>query len=162
MNLLIQHIIQQLEDIQEGKLWIGSNYKSKLNQVQEQDFFKRPIEDLHSVAEILSHLTLWREEAVLKINTGKGSKTDACEENWLPNDQLKLKGVETIKSDYNNSLKEIIRLLQQKDDSFLQQEYYDTDFKGNYTYQWLLNGMIQHDIYHLGQLGIIIKFLNPK
>lgn len=159
MNILIQHIIQQLEDIQEAKLWIGSNFKSQLNKVSEQDFFKRPMEDLHSVAEILSHLTLWREETVLKIKTGKGSKTDECEENWLPNNQLQLKGAETIKSNYDNSLIETIRLLQNKDDSFLQQEYYDTDFKGNYTYQWLLNGMIQHDVYHLGQIGIIIKFL---
>ncbi len=162
MNTLIQHIIQQLEEIQNGYLWIGSNYERKLKQVSNEDFFKRPLENLLSVAEILSHLTLWREETILKINTGKGSKTDQCEENWLPNDQLRLKGIETIISEYNNSLKEIVRLLHTKDDSFLDLEYYDTDFKGNYTFRWLLQGMIQHDVYHLGQIGIVIKFLNIK
>ena len=116
MNILIQHIIQQLEDIQNGNLWIGSNYERKLKHVADQDFFKRPTKDLHSVAEILSHLTLWRQETILKIKTGKGSKTDACEENWLDNEQLQLKGLETITSEYAQSLKEIIILLQQKDD----------------------------------------------
>ncbi len=162
MNTLIQHIIQQLEEIQNGYLWIGSNYERKLKQVSNEDFFKRPLENLLSVAEILSHLTLWRKETILKINTGKGSKTDQCEENWLPNDQLRSKGVGTIISEYNNSLKEIVRLLHTKDNSFLDQEYYDTDFKGNYTFRWLLQGMIQHDVYHLGQIGIVIKFLNIK
>lgn len=160
MKVLVQHIIQQLEEIQNGYLWIGSNYERKLKQVSDEDFFKRPLENLLSVAEILSHLTLWREETILKINTGKGSKTDQCEENWLPNEQLRLKGAEAIVSAYANSLKEIVRLLQTKDDSFLDLEYYDTDFKGNYTYKWLLQGMIQHDVYHLGQIGIVIKYLS--
>ncbi|WP_255420549.1 hypothetical protein [Aquimarina sp. AD10] len=41
----------------------------------------------------------------------------------------------------------------------MKKEYYDTDFKGNYEYSFLLNGMLHHDIYHLGQLGLIIKYL---
>ena len=66
MNNVVQYIIQQLEEIQHGKLWIGSNFQSKLSQVSEEDFFKRPTESLHSVAEILSHLTLWRTETIFK------------------------------------------------------------------------------------------------
>ncbi|UOB19345.1 DinB family protein [Abyssalbus ytuae] len=162
MNILIQHIINQLTLVQNGKLWVGSTYQSKLREVSESLVFKRPLPDLHSIAEIISHLTLWREEAILKIKTGTGSKTDDCEENWWPVHKLKLKGWSKIKADYDHSLLTLIELLQNKDDTFLDQKYYDTDFKDYYPYRFLLDGMLHHDIYHLGQLGIIIKFLKEN
>lgn len=161
-NTMIKHLVEQLIEVQKGKLWIGSSYDSKLNQIEDNLVFKRPVKVLHSIAEIMSHLTFWRNEAILKIKTGKGSKTDDCEENWLTNDQLKIKGWVKIKSEYDNSLSELIALLEEKDDEFLNEKYYDTDFKGNYKYSFLINGMLHHDIYHLGQLGIIIKFLREK
>ncbi len=159
MNVLIQHIIEQLKEIQEGKPWIGSTYKSKLEGIDSDLVFERPHPDLHSVADIISHMNLWRREAILKIETGKGSKTDACEENWLPENKLKAIGWTALKSEYDATLNRIISLLEEKEDSFLEVEYYDTDFKAMYPYSFLLKGMLHHDIYHLGQLGIIIKRL---
>jgi len=162
MKYIIENIIQQLEEVQNGKLWIGSNFDSKLNQVNEKSAFLRPIENLHSVAEIISHLTLWRKETILKIKTGKGSKTDDCEENWLANHKLEILGWDNIKLEYDKTLSELIDLLKSKDDEFLNEQYYDTDFKGNYEYSFVVNGMLHHDIYHLGQLGIIIKYLKEN
>jgi len=162
MRALIENIIQQLEDVQNGKLWIGSSFDSKLNQIDENLVFLRPMESLHSVAEIISHLTLWRRETILKIQTGRGSKTDDYEENWLTNDKLKKKGWNDIKSAYDDTLSELIMLLKSKDDTFLNELYFDTDFKGDYEYSFVINGMLHHDIYHLGQLGIIIKHLKQK
>ncbi|MCK8521045.1 DinB family protein [Aquimarina sp. D1M17] len=164
MKTLINHIIEQFVEIQSGKIWIGSSYNIKLSTVDENLVFINPIQGLHSIAEIISHLTLWRKETILKIKTGKGSKTDDCEENWLPNHKLKLLGWEYIISEYNKTLNELIDLLQSKNDDFLDNEYYDTDFKGNYKYSFVIKGMIHHDLYHLGQIGIIIKYLkeHPK
>ena len=159
MKTLINNIIEQLLEIQNGKIWIGSSYDSKLSRINNNLVFTRPIANLHSIAEIISHLTLWRNEAILKIKTGEGSKTDDCEENWLTNETLKTKGWARIKSEYDHSLTELIDLLKEKEDTFLNETYYDTDFKGTYEYRFLLNGMLHHDIYHLGQLGIIIKYL---
>ena len=98
----------------------------------------------------------------MKIKTGKGSKTDDCEENWLNNDKLKVIGWDRIKSSYNKTQSDLIELLKSKKGDFLTEEYYDTDFKGYFTYNWLLNGILQHDAYHLGQIGIIIKYLKMK
>lgn len=162
MKYILEHIIEQYEEVQNGKLWIGSTFESKLKQVGENEVFTRPIKGLHSIAEIISHLTLWRKETILKIQTGTGSKTDDCEENWLNNDKLKILGWAKIKSEYDNTLSELIELLKTKKDSFLSEEYYDTDFKDNYEYRFIINGMLHHDLYHLGQLGIIIKYLKEN
>jgi hypothetical protein len=162
MNPLIQHIIDQLREVQTGKPWMGPTYARKLAGLDEPLVFERPLPNMHSVAEIISHLTLWRKETLLKIRTGMGSKTDACEENWLTNDILRKKGWAQIKSEYDQSLTELIELLEGKDDAFLSEQYYDTDFKGNYPFAFVLNGMLHHDIYHLGQLGLILKFLKKS
>ncbi len=159
MNSIINTITAQLIEIQKGMPWIGSTYYSKLHEIDARLVFIRPLKELHSIAEIISHLTFWRKETLLKIKTGKGSKTDDCIENWLPNEVLKTQGWAKIKTEYDESLVELIALLKTKEDTFLEEIYYDNDYKGNYTYEFLLNGMLHHDIYHLGQLGIILKFL---
>lgn len=162
MNSIINHIVEQFTEIHTGKPWIGSSYESKLKEIDPESAFVRPFEDLHSVAEILSHLTFWREEAILKIKTGSGSKTDDCEENWLPVESLRAKGWDRIKSEHEQSLSELLDLLRDEDDDFLLQGYYDTDFKGRFNYSFLINGMLHHDLYHLGQLGTIIRRLSGK
>ena len=83
-------------------------------------------------------------------------------ENWLSNVELKPKGLNRLMSEYNDTLVEMVNLLESRSDDFLQEEYYDTDFKRDCTYEFLLCGMIHHDIYYLGQIGIIIKFLNRR
>ena len=158
-NTLVNNLTLQFQTIQNGKNWVGSSYTGMLGKVAEDRYFESPAEGLHSVAALFSHMNLWRQEAIIKIKTGRGEKTDDCPENWLDLESLKTKGWSVIKAEHDQSIAELIGLLKQRDDAFLLQEYYDPDFKGNYTYSWLLNGLLHHDIYHLGQLGITVKFL---
>ena len=78
MDRTIRHIVNQLKKIQDGPLWVGANYSKRLSGVDDDAAFIRPIKGLHSIAEIISHLTFWRRETLLKIKTGTASKTDAC------------------------------------------------------------------------------------
>ena len=73
---------------------------------------------------------------------------------WLSNTSW-----QALKHDFDSSLDTIITLLSTKNDSFLEATYYDTDFKDYYPYSFVLYGMLHHDLYHLGQIGIIIKHL---
>ncbi|REE79890.1 DinB family protein [Lutibacter oceani] len=162
MKTLINNFIKQLKEIQDGQIWLNVSFKKKLDLLDEKEVFKRPIPKLHSVAELISHLTFWRKEAILKIKTKKGLLTDESEENWLTIEQLKKIGWKKIQADYNNSLSEIILLLEQKDDSFLYETYYDNDYKDDYKYLFLIEGMLHHDIYHLGQIGMLTKLLSVR
>jgi len=162
MKTIINEIIKQLRDIQNGKIWIGENFNKKLINLTSETAFTRPISTLHSVAEIISHLTVWRQESILKIKTRKGSITDDLEDNWFGIEHLQKDGWHKILANYNQSSEELIDLLEAKDDSFLQEIYFDTDYKGNYPYSFLINGMVHHDLYHLGQIGIILKLINEK
>lgn len=159
MQVLTSYIVQQLLDSQSGKTWIGSNFDRKLANINDHNAFIRPTPELHSVAEIMSHLTTWQKETTAKIKTGSGTLTDDSKENWYNNVHLKEKTWPTILADYKTSLSTLVDILKTKEDSFLKEEYYDPDFKSNYPFSFVIDGMLNHNIYHLGQLGIIVKFL---
>ena len=158
----LEAIIGQLQAVHTGKLWMGDNFMKKIRDVSEQNAFVRPLENVHSIAEIVSHLNTWRFEAILKVKTGKGSLTDEDEANWYSRETLLTKGWPMILQEFEKSNEELIGLLGDHRDAFLDELYYDNDFKGNYPYRFLLEGMIHHDIYHLGQIGLIMKLLKQN
>ena len=114
---------------------------------------------MHSVAEILAHSTAWRIDAVVKIKTGKGELTEASDLDWPDLDLLKEKGWELIYKEYVDSVDSLIRLLEEKDDDFLDEIYSDPEFNGNFPYSFTVYGIFQHDIYHLGQIGLVVSML---
>jgi len=158
MNKLVTAIIDQMEQIHQGNGWIGVNFKKKVNDLTDIEFFHQ-VKGMHSIAEIVSHLTTWRLETILKVKTGKGSITDDDPSNWKPNMVLKQLGKEEILLKHHESLLKLLKLLKQKNDDFLSEMYYDTDFQSKYPYSFLVEGMLHHDIYHLGQIGLLIKCL---
>ncbi len=156
-NILIKNIIAQFQDIQEQELWLDENFKKKMDHLPEDLAFKRPFPELHSVAEIISHIYVWRKETILKLNGKSSHLTIESAENWLTNDRLERKGWETLKSEFYNSQKEIIELIEKETDDYLEKECTD-----GYKFKYLLEGLIHHDLYHLGQIGIVTKFLGMK
>jgi uncharacterized damage-inducible protein DinB len=158
-NILIKDLVKQLNDIQKNKLWMGDNFEKKLNSLSAEQAFIRPLEKLNSVAQIIAHLSFWNRDLITKLNTGEGVFLESDKENWNSTEELQKQGWSTICENYQSSLDEVIKILNSKDDSFLKQVYYDQDFKQDFTYDFVLNGALHHHLYHLGQLGIVIKLI---
>lgn len=148
-----------MREVHDGLIWAGTSYNKRLSQLNENKLFVRPLPSVHSIAEIIAHIISWRKDTILKLKTGRGQLTDEQPENWKSNEELKIIGWEKIREEDNNTLRELFQLLQDKDDTFLNELYYDPEFKGNYPYSFVLEGMLHHDIYHLGQIGLVIKLL---
>ena len=159
MNKQINSIKRQLSDVHYGLIWAGTSYNKKLSQLKENELFVRPLPSVHSIAEIIAHIISWRKDTILKLKTGQGELTDDQPENWRSNDELKSIGWKKLREEDNSTLSELFELLQDKDDTFLNELYYDPEFGGNYPYSFVLEGMLHHDIYHLGQIGLVIKLL---
>lgn len=154
-------IINQMKQIHFGESWIGVNFKNKIKDLSTTDFFYQP-NGIHSIAEIISHLTTWRLETILKIKTGCGSITDDDPSNWRSNEELKKIGKAEIIRMHSESLSELLEILENKNNNFFEDLYYDTDFKGNYPYSFVVQGMLHHDLYHLGQIGILIQYIRSN
>lgn len=152
---LIQNIISQLLDIQEKENWLDENFKRKLGSVEAEKAFERPLPELHSVAELISHVLVWRIESIRKLKGLDANLTVDSPENWRTNDQLKAIGWLNLQKEFYQSIYTLIEMLSDKEDTFLENKYRD-----GYSFKYLIEGLIHHDLYHLGQLGITIKFLN--
>ncbi|MGB5318045.1 MAG: DinB family protein, partial [Eudoraea sp.] len=87
---------------------------------------------------------------------------DEMPENWPTNTQLKEKGWDTIWKEHLKSRSSFVNLLEKKQDSFLNETYFDPEFKGNYPYSFAIDGILHHEIYHLGQIGLVVKLLKEK
>lgn len=154
-NKIVQLLARQLQDNFDGDNWLDENFDKKLKKVTAENAFVRPLPEMHSVAELVAHLLIWREEGVKKLSGKRPTINAESPESWRNNDSLRSIGWARLKSDLANCQKELMALLKDKSDAFLE----DNDYVPGYSYQYVLEGLIHHDIYHLGQIGITLKFL---
>ncbi len=159
MSKIIQVIVNQLESIHRGHNWFGQSYQTKLQDMDPAKYFERPQPGIHSVAELIAHATAWRKDAAIKIKSGKGVLTEASDKDWPDLELLKKKGWDDIYREYVESVDSLIGLLKSKEDSFLDEKYTDPEFDGEFPYSFAIHGIVQHDLYHLGQIGLVCKML---
>ena len=156
-NKLIKNFVRQLKDIQDEENWLDENFKNKIDKISEEQAFKRPIEKIYSVAELVSHILVWRNESIRKLKGMKKNLTIDSPENWQTNDQLKEMGWKKLKTALYESQIELIELIKNQTDDYLENEYIE-----GYTFKYLIEDLVHHDLYHLGQIGVTIKLLNTK
>jgi uncharacterized damage-inducible protein DinB len=153
-QVLIKDIIRQLNEIQDGSLWFDQCFKEKIGSLSDEDAFAIPVSGVHSVAEHISHILECRKECLLRF---KGIKRELMNspDDWKDNTSLREIGWDNLKKFLYESTASLILMLENRDDAFLQTRFQDTD----YNFHYLIEGIIQHDLYHLGQIGITIKLL---
>lgn len=155
---IVENTIGQLRDVQNGITWYDDNIEKKINSIPPTQAFIRPLPEIHSVAEIVSHMLVWRKDTIAKL---KGQDSDLgidSPENWKNNDQLQMIGWDNLKKELSDSQEELVNYLSDKDDPYLM----DTMYKGGFSLKYLVEGLLHHDLYHLGQIGITIKLLNCR
>lgn len=155
---IINNTIGQLKDIQSGLTWYDDNFDKKLEPITDEKAFERPIPQVHSVAELVSHIWVWGNDTIKKLNGQKSNLTIESPENWKGNEELKKIGWKKLKSDLKKSQRELTDFLADKTDDYLENNKYD----GKYSLKYMVEGIIHHDLYHLGQIGTTIKLLETS
>ena len=152
-QILIKDLIDQFIEIQSGTPWLDETFDKKLLKVDDINAFTRPLPDVHSIAEILSHLVVWRFEILSRLEGNERKLWADRAENWLSNEELEKNGWNDLIRRFDQSQDKLIGFLQSKDDTFLEITYKDKNFK------YLVEGLLHHDLYHLGQIGLVNKLL---
>lgn len=150
-------IIRRQEAITGGENWLGESFRGKIDLLTEEEAFRKPLHQIHSVAELISHLTVWKEENIKKLNGKPATLTMESPENWRSNEELKAVGWEVLKERFYSVSQHLTGFLQDKNDDFLEESLHP--YESNRT---ILEGLIQHDIYHLGKIGITIKLVTEN
>ena len=154
-QILIKDLIDQFIEIQNGTPWLDETFDKKLLKINDKNAFTRPLPDVHSVAEILSHLLVWRFEILSRLEGNDRILWADSAENWKSNEELEKNGWEDLIRRFEQSQDKLIGFLQSKEDTFLENAYKDKNFK------YLVEGLLHHDLYHLGQIGLVNKMLKP-
>ena len=153
MNETIR-INSQLKRAYQGEAWHGPSLRELLEGVTAEQAAAKSIPNVHSIWELVNHIITWEEIARRRLEGDPVSQipdeynfppvTDTSEAVW----QATLKKLE----DGNKALREAIKKI---DDQQLDEIALGT----NYSIYFMVHGVIQHDLYHAGQIALLKKTL---
>ena len=155
MNKETQYIIKSFESTLSGLPWFGRSVYEILAEADETKTNTKLNGTEHSMMELLWHMNTWAEFVLGSLENKTVDEMKSIEANdWReidPKVHTWKKGMEQLKATHSK----IIEILDKKEDSFLSEIVPTRKF----NYRFMLNGLIQHNIYHLGQVAYLKKML---
>jgi uncharacterized damage-inducible protein DinB len=149
----VVRIGSQLKRAFEGGAWHGSSLRELLAGVSAEQAASRPLGGAHSIWEIVLHIAAW-QDFVTRAVEGEPMPTNLPEEeNWPPiADEGEAAWREAAESlgEGNKRLRDAVRKLGEED--------LDRIVAGReYSVYFMLHGVLQHSLYHAGQIALLKK-----
>lgn len=149
----VARIGSQLKRAVEGGAWHGPALLELLEDVSAERAAARPITDAHSIWEIVLHVAAWQEFAAEAVEGGSMPIDLADEANWPPvSDAGEAAWREAVArvGDAGRRLRLALRKLSDED--------LERIVPGReYNFYFLLHGVVQHGLYHAGQVALLKK-----
>jgi uncharacterized damage-inducible protein DinB len=147
-----ERIADQLKRAFDGDAWSGPSVRDVLNGVTAEMAFKRPLQDVHSIWELVHHITAWVDIVRRRV---EGENFAVVEDINFP----------PVKDRTETAWSESLRQMEQAVDALqntilkLQESRLDeiTLPHGDSVYI-LLHGAVQHSLYHAGQIILLKRF----
>lgn len=160
MKTEINLMIKNYNRVYKGRPWYGDSIKSILRKVDQKKIFIKPSGNkTNSIAEITAHIIGWREFLLSRISKNHEFKlTQKDTFNWKRIDDNEKTAWKNLLRKMDVVQNEIIKILDNSGDELLDLKVRDRKFKIKY----LLDGVLQHDIYHLGQITLLSKIINSE
>lgn len=146
----LEQLITDFKDFYNGSPWFGDSYEDIVTDLSTQEALAVPPNG-HSIAVLLWHIVKWRKaltERLLGNMDFQANVTDP--DNWPDAKSQTSATWKAAKVAMAGQQKLLIEALSQKDEAFL-----DTDFVPGRPFRRLAHGVLQHDIYHLGQIAML-------
>jgi uncharacterized damage-inducible protein DinB len=154
MNETIR-LADQIRRAFEGNAWHGDSVLELLADVNAKTAAARPIPNAHSIWEILLHVAAW-DDAVRR-RTGGTAVSLTGEENFPPakdtSEAAWRQAIDSVKNGHN----ELIKAVAAFPDSRLQEQV-PGKTQSYYNFFYMFSGIVQHELYHAGQIALLKKF----
>ena len=152
----VERIADQLKRAVTGGAWHGPAVEEILAGITAEQAASRPFNEAHSIWELALHITAWLQGCRQRLEGDRAQLTD--EEDWPKvSDTSERAWKETIvrmTQAYEGLSSAISRL----DDSKLDQPI----IEGMSSVYVTLHGVIQHTLYHAGQIAILKKAISER
>lgn len=149
--MTLSYYINALEDVYHGEPWYGQNLIDILEEIKDANP-NATYKNGNTLGQILEHMTQWKRFVVERIKGNNdfyialNSKTD-----WNKGKRYNAGEFADLVHEFRSVSLELISLLKNENDLLL-----DRPVEGkNYTVEKLLSGILQHDLYHAGQLNVL-------
>jgi uncharacterized damage-inducible protein DinB len=160
MNTEISRILNQLQRSYNGDAWHGTPQMGILHGISAKQAFMHPVANAHSIWEIVLHITAWEGEVIRRLQTGEAHLPE--EGDWQEvHDNSAAAWKATLKRlhEVHTALEqEITRCADDKLDEIPAEPRVREVGSGVSLYV-LLHGIVQHGIYHAGQIALLKKAL---
>lgn len=146
----IDQLIDRFQEVYQGNPWYGDSFQRMLHDVTPEMAQAQPPSH-HSIAQLVWHMVKWRMPLLERLNGNLDFRASSDDPDNFPRYRPR------TAEDWREALdtfarqqEEILSLLRQKSDSYLEEEYRD-----GHDMAWFINGVLQHDVYHIGQIGVV-------
>lgn len=151
MSNEVTRIEDQLKRAFEGNAWHGPAVLEVLEGVTAAQAAAKPVPGAHSIWEIVQHITAWEDTARRRLQGEPAEPTP--EEDWPPlgdtGDAAWTAALERLRTGHQGLRRAVAKL----SDAKLKEEVAGMD----QTHYLLVHGVIQHDLYHAGQIALLRK-----
>lgn len=147
----ISRIINMLQNTYDGAAWHGASVMEVINKISARQAFHEP-EHIHRICELVQHMITWRVFALKRLE-GDDQFEVSQNEDWKDFSHADSAIWESIKKDLGKSQQKLIHALGQANDDLLSELVVGKA----YDYYTMIHGVIQHDLYHLGEIALLSK-----
>jgi uncharacterized damage-inducible protein DinB len=148
-------LADQIRRAFEGNAWHGDSILELLADVSSKTAAARPIPNAHSIWEILLHIAAWDDAVRRRI--GGTAVTLTGEQNFpAVKDTSKAAwrhAIDSAKQGHN----ELIKAVAAFPDSRLQEQV-PGKTQSYHNFSYMFSGIVQHELYHAGQIALLKKF----
>jgi len=146
-----RRIADQLRRAFQGEAWHGPSVKEALAGVTARQAAGRPIAAAHTIWEIAAHIAVW-ENAILKRLQGQIVQPQG-DEDWPPTGEGGERAWAELLARLETGNRALCDAILALDESRLD----ESPGANRPTLYVLLHGILQHDLYHAGQIALLKK-----
>lgn len=158
----IDRIIDELQREFSGDAWHGSPLLQILDGLSAEQAAARPVPEGHSIWELVLHITAWKGEVRRRLSGAPAS--DPEEGDWPaigdPAPERWWRALEALRAAHDR-LVTAIRELPEEKLFEATNDPRNRPLGTGVSYYVLLHGIVQHDVYHSGQIALLKKALQP-
>ena len=151
--MLITRYVNDLQTVFEGEPWYGKSVLAIASKISV-DHLDNSLPNGNTVLEILRHIIVWRKWCIEMCigNYNYWIKADSTQD-WDRSKTTKQDELSALITELKETQTALIQAIKNKSDDWI-----DTTIpERKCTFGDAVNGVIQHDIYHIGQIALFIK-----
>lgn len=149
----LRRIHSQVRRAYEGEAWHGPSVKETLAGVTAAQAAKRPLAEAHTIWELVLHIERWAR-AVREALGGTPMPQPPFAEDWPAVAGATEAEWEAALAKLEATHRGLLDAIKQFPEERLREI---VPGRHGYDYAFLLSGLVQHDIYHAGQIALLRK-----